>query len=816
MRWYAYVMKCFILFFSFLFPSFALAVQSASPLTITSSTLPAATAGTAYAKNLLASNGTPGYSWSITSGSLPAGLTLDATTGLISGTPQTSGVANFTVTVVDNGTPPKTQSIPLSISVAAAVQDSGVGTTWYIRPDGGTRYSANATQGQCDGKGDAPYGGSGVNQHCAFNDYRFLYDDGTYGHLAWVISGGDTVILRGGPWRVGFDQGLSPRDKWCFGGNGQTSCYNPTIPAGTPTQHTRILGENYASCNTGTGTTNRSKLTQLFGGFDLLMVLNLDGAQYTDVECIELTRHSQCTRNGLYNGNPYPAGCSTKFPIDDSADNGIFTDVNTHDVLLQDMYIHGFPDRAIIGPISGLFTTNRVDMEYNAFTGWDFDDGSGTKSANNATSLNHFLTIGFSGCVQEYPIVHNYPIIACYTQSTQGQGDGIGTPTTPLNFSCDHCDFHYNMQDAADVGHVYLSNISFDHSIAYGNLGGTYKSGPNSSFTLTNSISVANCQRVKSPLGDAPATYNQAIADTCRAGDQIGINFPSGYPATATVENNTLIGYESTVIDSVCFTYLGAIVDPKTCNYNFTFRNNIVVGYNEPTYNAGQKPGMWNVNLPTAQDHNIFYGLRYTPALSGDLTVDPLFVNEPNPILPMSSETALDNFNFTLAQGSPAAGAGVVIAGLTTDYNNFVRLNPTSIGALEYGSVLTPASIPSPAPTPAPTPTPTPTPNPTPAPPAPQPPSTLATTTTLSTALTQIKGTKSLTLSALVRTQSGRIPSGAVSFISGTSVLGTANLNSSGTAVLTVPLSSVSVSALYANYSGNSTFSPSSSLNSGH
>jgi hypothetical protein len=79
------------------------------------------------------------------------------------------------------------------------------GETWYVRKDGGTRYSAKAPTGQCDGKADAAYRGRGVNQHCAFKDYRYLWDDQSYGNDAWVIAGGDTVILRGGPWRVGFD-----------------------------------------------------------------------------------------------------------------------------------------------------------------------------------------------------------------------------------------------------------------------------------------------------------------------------------------------------------------------------------------------------------------------------------------------------------------------------------------------------------------------------------------------------------------------------------------------------------------------------------
>ncbi|MCU1322108.1 MAG: Ig domain protein, partial [Acidobacteriaceae bacterium] len=177
---------------------------TASPLSISSSSLASGTNGTAYAQSLSATGGTPAYTWNY-SGTLPAGLTLAATTGVISGTPTTTGTFSFTVRVTDNSTPSQSQSASTSITVAAAAAaPTGPGTSWYVRADGGTRYSANTTTGQCDGKADAAYGGVGTNQHCAFNDYRFLYDDQSYGNRAWVIAGGDTVILRGGPWRVGF------------------------------------------------------------------------------------------------------------------------------------------------------------------------------------------------------------------------------------------------------------------------------------------------------------------------------------------------------------------------------------------------------------------------------------------------------------------------------------------------------------------------------------------------------------------------------------------------------------------------------------
>ena len=109
----------------------------------------------------------------------------------------------------------------------------------------------------------------GTNRHCAFKDFRYMWDDksGKVGAGAWVIAGGDTVIIRGctagagqknpsNPnCRIGWDAPTGTGDNlWCYG-VGSYTCYNPPIPAGTAAQHTRILGQNYASCNVG-GATN--------------------------------------------------------------------------------------------------------------------------------------------------------------------------------------------------------------------------------------------------------------------------------------------------------------------------------------------------------------------------------------------------------------------------------------------------------------------------------------------------------------------------------------------------------------------------------
>ncbi|QER96454.1 autotransporter domain-containing protein [Xanthomonas phaseoli pv. dieffenbachiae] len=73
-------------------------------VTISPTSLPAATAGTAYSQTLTASGGTPGYSFVISAGTLPAGMTLNAA-GVLSGTPTASGSFNFTVTATDSGVP---------------------------------------------------------------------------------------------------------------------------------------------------------------------------------------------------------------------------------------------------------------------------------------------------------------------------------------------------------------------------------------------------------------------------------------------------------------------------------------------------------------------------------------------------------------------------------------------------------------------------------------------------------------------------------------------------------------------------------------
>ncbi len=60
------------------------------------------TVNTPYSSSLAATGGTPPYTFSIVTGALPAGLTLNPSTGAITGTPTTPGTFSFTAEVTDS------------------------------------------------------------------------------------------------------------------------------------------------------------------------------------------------------------------------------------------------------------------------------------------------------------------------------------------------------------------------------------------------------------------------------------------------------------------------------------------------------------------------------------------------------------------------------------------------------------------------------------------------------------------------------------------------------------------------------------------
>lgn len=107
----------------------AYTLNIASPvLTVAPATLPPGTFGASYSQTITASGGTASYSYQVTAGALPSGLSLSLG-GLLTGTPVASGSFPFTVTATDSstGTGPYAGSsnYTLTISKAAATVTLG-------------------------------------------------------------------------------------------------------------------------------------------------------------------------------------------------------------------------------------------------------------------------------------------------------------------------------------------------------------------------------------------------------------------------------------------------------------------------------------------------------------------------------------------------------------------------------------------------------------------------------------------------------------------------------------------------------------------
>ena len=117
---------------------FTLVVDPIAPV-INTATLPGGTIGTPYSQTLSANTGgASSVTWATTTGTPPAGLSLDGATGVISGTPTTAETATFTVSCT-NSAGSDTQELSITISgVAPSITTSTL-------PEGVVGEAYNAT-----------------------------------------------------------------------------------------------------------------------------------------------------------------------------------------------------------------------------------------------------------------------------------------------------------------------------------------------------------------------------------------------------------------------------------------------------------------------------------------------------------------------------------------------------------------------------------------------------------------------------------------------------------------------------------------------
>jgi hypothetical protein len=90
-----------------------------------------------------------------------------------------------------------------------------------------------------------------------------------------------------------------------------------------------------------------------------------------------------------------------------------------------------------------------------------------------------------------------------------------------------------------------------------------------------------------------------------------------------------------------------------------------------------------SVTLTTT--YNLYYNGKtgtFPASETGAVHTSPLLTGQP--ATPITAETQLDNFNYSLSSSSPAIHVGTPISGLTTDFLGNAWNNPPSMGSLEY------------------------------------------------------------------------------------------------------------------------------------
>lgn len=117
------------------FSDLPLSINVVGSLSITTSSLSSGTKGSAYTQTLVGSGGTQPYTWTISSGTLPAGLALGASTGVISGTPTAGGTSSIVVTLTDNAGRTATKTLTITII------DTGISGSLVFTDSTGTQLS---------------------------------------------------------------------------------------------------------------------------------------------------------------------------------------------------------------------------------------------------------------------------------------------------------------------------------------------------------------------------------------------------------------------------------------------------------------------------------------------------------------------------------------------------------------------------------------------------------------------------------------------------------------------------------------------------
>ena len=212
-------------------------------LTITPTASATIQVAQSYSQANVASGGTPSYTYSLASGALPAGTTLNTSTGTVSGTPTTAGAFSYTVKVTDSGTPTAQTATTTTVSGTIALT-----ATLAITPTA----SATTQVGQSYAQANVASGGTPT--------YHYSLASGAL--PAGTMLNTSTGTVSGTPTTAGaFSYAIKVTDSGTpTAQTATTSTVSGTIAPSTLTitptaSATTHVGQNYSQTNTASGGT---------------------------------------------------------------------------------------------------------------------------------------------------------------------------------------------------------------------------------------------------------------------------------------------------------------------------------------------------------------------------------------------------------------------------------------------------------------------------------------------------------------------------------------------------------------------------------
>ncbi len=331
--------------------SLTLVIASATTsVTITSpSTLPSGTVSAPYSTSLTATGGTTPYTWALKScsGTCNPGITLSSS-GVLSGTPTTSGTSTYNVAVTDA----KAQTASASVTLVIAAATTSTGNTYYVTPTGND-------SNPCTQLGP-----------CATPDHAFN-----------IASPGDTVQVAAGT----YDYGSSPAQ---------------FSQSGTAGKYITVTCTTRGACKIQNSVTGNSTVVYLSGSymtFDGFEVTNTSSAGnnlglYVTSSFVNITHNTihhietDCGQNGGGGIQIAGSGSSNSDLHNITIDGNLIYDIN---------YVGGNPSctsstvqaDGILAETAGTALQVTNNVVYHTSGGWGILVGNSNATFNNVTSM---------------------------------------------------------------------------------------------------------------------------------------------------------------------------------------------------------------------------------------------------------------------------------------------------------------------------------------------------------------------------------------------------------------------------------------------